>query len=251
VHCPVSLWPTLNLCVRAGEYTPDVLVKETTSLNRNPPAYKIGTSCRNGRAPPHAKSLSVSRSIQHGVNYKVPVIVQVCWGPCRMQHAADCRCCILSLDPLCRCGWAAPHDHRAEQACDPAADGGASHSKTAQPSGPRAHRHQDWVWTAHNTLQDFGFSQHSPRVGSVAGPPQQHITYFKIWVLTAVHVRAPSQGPPNSSSAEATRRRHLSPQAPSDIPGSASDPWAPASPAARASSSSPPRYMEPIHDTSP
>jgi len=62
----------------AGEYLPDVMAKEMTSLNRNPPAHKIGTGCRDGHAPPHAKSLSVSRSIQHGVDYKVPVIVQVC-----------------------------------------------------------------------------------------------------------------------------------------------------------------------------
>eukprot|EP00983_Pelagomonas_calceolata_P009848 318466-Pelagomonas_calceolata.AAC.3 len=59
-----------------GEYSPDVLAKEVTSQNRSPPKIKIGTSCRDGRAPPRAKSLSVSRSIQHGVNYHVPVIVR-------------------------------------------------------------------------------------------------------------------------------------------------------------------------------
>ncbi|KAF5838491.1 hypothetical protein DUNSADRAFT_2761 [Dunaliella salina] len=59
-----------------GEYSPDALAKEVTSLNRSPPKVKIGTSCRDGRAPPRAKSLSVSRSIQYGVNYHVPVIVR-------------------------------------------------------------------------------------------------------------------------------------------------------------------------------
>ena len=40
------------------------------------PMAKIGTGAREGRTP-HTKSLSVSRSIQHGIDWTVPVMVQL------------------------------------------------------------------------------------------------------------------------------------------------------------------------------
>ena len=40
------------------------------------PVAKIGTGAREGRTP-HTKSLSVSRSIQHGIDWHVPVMVQL------------------------------------------------------------------------------------------------------------------------------------------------------------------------------
>ncbi|KAG2488006.1 hypothetical protein HYH03_013443 [Edaphochlamys debaryana] len=51
-----------------GAMNKDVLMKST-------PAPKLGTSARSGKTD-HAKSLSISRSIQHGIDWHVPVIVQ-------------------------------------------------------------------------------------------------------------------------------------------------------------------------------
>lgn len=44
------------------------------ALLRHAPAPKIGTSLREGKVK-HPKSLSVSRSIQHGIDYRVPVVM--------------------------------------------------------------------------------------------------------------------------------------------------------------------------------
>ncbi|KAL6745487.1 hypothetical protein V8C86DRAFT_2977699 [Haematococcus lacustris] len=55
-----------------GDYDAD---KDVSSGLRHAPAPKIGTAARIGPNP-HAKTLSVSRSIQHGIDWHVPVIVQ-------------------------------------------------------------------------------------------------------------------------------------------------------------------------------
>jgi hypothetical protein len=62
--------------VPAGEYD-GLLSKDATSSLRSSPAMTIGTGGREGRTS-HAKSLSISRSIQHGIDWHVPVIIQVC-----------------------------------------------------------------------------------------------------------------------------------------------------------------------------
>jgi hypothetical protein len=65
-------------CCCAGEYD-GLLSKDATSSLRSSPAMTIGTGAREGRTS-HAKSLSISRSIQHGIDWHVPVIIQVRGG---------------------------------------------------------------------------------------------------------------------------------------------------------------------------
>ncbi|EFJ40294.1 hypothetical protein VOLCADRAFT_108232 [Volvox carteri f. nagariensis] len=55
-----------------GDYD-GIMLKD--KVMRNAPVYKLGTVDREGKAP-HAKSLSISRSIQNGIDWHVPVIVQ-------------------------------------------------------------------------------------------------------------------------------------------------------------------------------
>lgn len=57
-----------------GEYE-GLMQKDATSALRAPVAASIGTGDRSGKTS-HAKSLSISRSIQHGIDWHVPVIVQ-------------------------------------------------------------------------------------------------------------------------------------------------------------------------------
>eukprot|EP00198_Chlamydomonas_reinhardtii_P013327 XP_001702664.1 predicted protein [Chlamydomonas reinhardtii] len=54
-----------------GEY--DGLLNKDRVM-RSAPAVRVGTADREGRSQ-HAKSLSISRSIQHGIDWHVPVIV--------------------------------------------------------------------------------------------------------------------------------------------------------------------------------
>lgn len=137
---------------RAGEYRPDVLAKELTSLNRNPPAASIGTAARDGHTP-HARSLSVSRSIQNGINWHVPIVVQVgcgagvwCGGPLWCRWVVGPGCGVGGHCGAAGCGAggeSAPMSRSAAPACAPAhrPTRAPPTLPTAAPAGHPIHRH--------------------------------------------------------------------------------------------------------------
>ena len=71
---PVAALPCFCL---AGEYESHM---SKDSVCKDAAAIKIGTGDRTGRTN-HIKTLSVSRSIQHGIDWHVPVIVQLKVAP--------------------------------------------------------------------------------------------------------------------------------------------------------------------------
>lgn len=68
---PIIMCPCAD--ARAGEYEAPA-AKEASSQLRASAAFTIGTAARSGPSQ-NAKTLSMSRSIQHGIDWHVPVIV--------------------------------------------------------------------------------------------------------------------------------------------------------------------------------